>query len=29
MENQETGQTADRITKLVTVLDQILPSVGY
>ena len=29
MENQENGQTDDRITKLVRVLDQILPSVGY
>ena len=29
MENQETGQTDDRITKLVRVLDQILPLVGY
>ena len=29
MENQENGQTDDRITKLVGVLDQILPSVGY
>ena len=29
MENQRNGQTDDRITKLVTVLDQILPSVGY
>ena len=28
MENQENGQTVDRITKLVRVLDQILPSVG-
>ena len=28
-ENQENGQTDDRITKLVRVLDQILPSVGY
>ena len=29
MENQENGQTGDRITKVVRVLDQILPSVGY
>ena len=29
MENQRNGQTDDRITKLVRVLDQILPSVGY
>ena len=29
MENQENGQTDDRITKLVRVLDQILPSVTY
>ena len=29
MENQENGQTDDRITKLVRVLDQILPSVEY
>ena len=29
MENQENGQTDDRITKLVRMLDQILPSVGY
>ena len=29
MENQENGQTDDRITKLVRVLDQILPSVRY
>ena len=29
MDNQETGQTDDRITKLVRVLDQILSSVGY
>ena len=29
MENQENGQTYDRITKLVRVLDQILPSVSY
>ena len=29
MENQENGQTDDRITTLVRVLDQILPSVGY
>ena len=29
MENQENGQTDDRIPKLVRVLDQILPSVGY
>ena len=28
MENQRNGQTDDRITKLVRVLDQILPSVG-
>ena len=28
MENQENGQTDDRITKLVRVLDQILPSVN-
>ena len=29
MENQENGQTDDRITKLIRVLDQILPSVRY
>ena len=29
MENQENGQTDDKITKLVRVLDQILPLVGY
>ena len=29
MENQENGQTDDKITKLIRVLDQILPSVGY
>ena len=29
MENQRNGQTDDRITKLVRVLDQILPFVGY
>ena len=29
MENQENGQTDDRITKLVRVLDQILPPVTY
>ena len=29
MENQENGQSDDRITKLVRVLDQILPSVTY
>ena len=29
MENKRNGQTDDRITKLVRVLDQILPSVGY
>ena len=29
MENLENGQTDDRITKLVRVLDQILLSVGY
>ena len=29
MENQENEQTDDRITKLVRVLDQISPSVGY
>ena len=29
MENQENAQTDDRITKLVRVLDQILPLVGY
>ena len=29
MENHRNGQTDDRITKLVIVLDQILPYVGY
>ena len=29
MENQENGQTDDRIKKIGIVLDQILPSVGY
>ena len=29
MENQRNGQTDDRITKLVRVLDQILRTVGY
>ena len=29
METQENGQIDDRITKLVRVLDQILPSVAY
>ena len=29
MKNQENGQTDDRITKLVRVLDQSLPSEGY
>ena len=29
MENQENGQTDDRITKMVRVWDQILPSVAY
>ena len=29
MGNQKNGQTNDRITKLVRVLDQILPLVGY
>ena len=29
MENQRNGLTDDRITKLVRVLDQILPSAGY
>ena len=29
VENQRNGQTDDRITKLVRVLDQILPSVWY
>ena len=29
MENQENGQADDRITKLVRVFDQILPSMGY
>ena len=29
MKNQRNGQTDDKITKLVRVLDQILPSVGY
>ena len=29
MENQRNGQADDKITKLVRVLDLILPSVGY